>query len=318
MTDAITRPEPNFFVVGASRAGTTSLWQFLRQHPDVLMPSSRKTKEPSHFAEPCPTWARKFRDRDTYLDLFKDGVGKKAIGEASPAYLASTGCAQRIFNSYPNARIIVTLRQPARRAFSLYRFMCMWGFEWLPTFEQALEAEEKRAFDHELKRKRPFWFDAYLYFRFSLYSNQVKQYLDVFPREQVHVLLFEDLKRRPVETTQEIFKFLGVDPSFTPDVTPMNESLVPASIRAQHMIAERWRKHPLSPGENPRFIDWWVFPLLAGGNMVAGRWRKTLLKPETERRLLERYRSDINATAELIGRSLDAWLEPRVASNRAA
>jgi hypothetical protein len=164
---SIQRPEPNFFVVGASRAGTTSLWQFLRQHPDVMMPSTRQTKEPSHFAEPCPTWAQRFRDRDAYLDLFKDAGSRRAIGEASPAYLGAPGTAQRIFNTYPGARIIITLRQPARRAFSLYRFMCMWGLEWLPTFERALEAEEARTFDLELQRRQPFWYAAYLYFRFS-------------------------------------------------------------------------------------------------------------------------------------------------------
>lgn len=318
MTDDRSRPEPNFFIVGASRAGTTSLWQFLRQHPDVLMPSTNK--EPSHFAEPCPTWASKFRDRDTYLDLFKDGASKKAIGEASPAYLASVGCAQRIYNANPNARIIITLRQPARRAFSLYGFMCMMGLEWIPTFERALEAEDSRFTDLELQRKHPFWFAAFLYFRFSLYSNYVKQYLDVFPREQVHVLLFEDLQRRPVETTQEIFEFLGVDPSFTPVVKPHNPSVVPASIRVQHMLADRWRMHPLFAEDRPRFVDRRVIPALIVCNLLAGMFlsRKTTLNPETERRMLERYRSDIDLTAKLIGRSLDVWLEPRPAKNRAA
>jgi len=317
MTDDRARPEPNFFVAGAARAGTTSLWQFLRQHPDVMMPATRQTKEPSFFAEPCPTWASKYRDRDTYLDLFKNAGTRRAIGEASPAYMGSPGCAQRIFNTYPNARIVITLRQPARRAFSLYRFMCMWGFEWLPTFERALESEDARTSDPELLRD-PFWLPAYLYFRSSLYSKQVKQYVDVFPREQLHILLFEDLQRRPVETTQEIFRFLGVDPTFKPAVKRENPSLLPASIRIQHMLADRWKMHPLRSAKQPGFVDRRVIPFLFSCNLAAGAWRKMSLNPETERNLLERYRTDIERTAELIGRDLDGWLKPRAAANRAA
>jgi len=318
MADDRPRPEPNFFVVGAARAGTTSLWQFLRQHPDVLMPSSLKTKEPSYFAETSPTWATKFRDRDAYLDLFKDAGEKKAIGEASPAYMMTPTCARRIFTMYPNARIIITLRQPARRAFSLYRYMCMWGLEWLPTFERALAAEEARASDVDLQRKYPFWFPVFLYFRASLYASQVKPYLDVFPRKQIHVVLFEDLKRRPVETTQEIFSFLGIDPSFAPGVKPHNESLVPASTRLHHLLADHWRMHPLFAGHQRSFVHRRMIPLLFGCNLIAGKWRKIALKAETERRLLERFRSDIELTAELIGRDLDVWLKPRAAANRAA
>ncbi len=185
--------EPNFFVVGAPRAGTTSLWQYLRQHPDVLMPSTSDTKEPSHFADPLPTWAERFRERDAYLSLFAHGGSKKAVGEASPTYLGSEGCAKRIHDAYPHARIIISLRQPARRAFSFYQYMCQWGLEWLPSFERALEAEDDRMRDPVFQREQKFWFGAFLYFRGSLYADQVKQWVEVFPREQIHVLSFADL-----------------------------------------------------------------------------------------------------------------------------
>jgi len=323
MTNDLRRPEPNFFVVGAARAGTTSIWQFLRQHPDVQMPSTLKTKEPSYFAEYNPTWAPKFPDRDAYLELFKNAGEKKAIGEASPAYMLAPSCARRIFSAYPGARIIITLRQPARRAFSLYRLMCTWGLEWLPTFERALDAEDARAADFEFQRRQPFWFPLYLYFRVSLYASQVKQYLDVFPRPQIHVVLFEDLKRRPVETTQEIFRFLGVDPTFEPAVKTHNESFMPASTRVQHMLADRWRMHPLFAGRRPAgqrqsFVHRKMIPILFGCNLLAGRWLKNTLDPGTERRLLERYRSDIELTGTLIGRDLGLWLEPPQDPGRAA
>ena len=146
----------------------------------------------------------------------------------------------------------------------------------------------------------------------------MKQYVDVFPREQLHILLFEDLQRRPVETTQEIFRFLGVDPTFKPAVKRENPSLLPASIRIQHMLADRWRMHPLRSAKQPGFVDRRVIPFLFSCNLAAGAWRKMSLNPETERHLLERYRTDIERTAELIGRDLDSWLKPGAAANRAA
>jgi hypothetical protein len=306
-------PEPNFFIVGAPRAGTTSLWNILRQHPDIEMPSTSETKEPSHFAEPGPTWAKEFRDRDAYLKLFANAGSKKAIGEASASYLASEGCARRIHDVYPHARIIISLRQPARRAFSFYQYMCQWGLEWLPSFEQALEAEDKRLVDSEFQREQSSWFGAFLYFRGSLYANQVKQYVDVFPREQIHLLTFEDLKNRPLETTQKIYRFLDVDPGFAPVIRKSNRSRPPAWHRGHRGLAKRWKNHPLftTPEERAErgVIHRVVIPALLAANVIAGMWKRAVLRPHTERNLLERYRDDIAQTAALTGCSLDHWFE---------
>jgi len=126
--------EPNFFIVGAAKAGTTSLWQYLRQHPDVFMPQTELTKEPTHFSDLTPPWASQFRDWDAYLKLFEPVQEQRAIGEASVAYLFSSDAAERIHARYPGARIIIALRHPAERAYSHYKFMCELGFEWLTSF----------------------------------------------------------------------------------------------------------------------------------------------------------------------------------------
>src|SRR5947207_14583321 len=109
--------EPNFFIVGAARSGTTSLWHSLRQHPDVFMPL--KQKEPHFFCDASPPWAVK--DLDAYLALFTDAEERKAMGEATTGYLGSPEAAARIAARYPGARIIIMLRDPADRAHSLYR-----------------------------------------------------------------------------------------------------------------------------------------------------------------------------------------------------
>ena len=109
-------PEPNFFLVGAAKSGSTSLAEYLRQHPDVFMPGGEDfaMKEPMHFCDPIPPWQEKYRDFNTYLSLFADAGDCKAIGEGSVAYLAWPGAETRIHNRYPDARIIIVLQKPGR------------------------------------------------------------------------------------------------------------------------------------------------------------------------------------------------------------
>src|SRR5688572_31475148 len=100
--------EPNFFLVGASRAGTTSLWKYLVEHPDIYMP--RRTiaeKEPSFFCAVTPKWAVRYRERAPYLGLFADAGSRKAIGEASTPYLVAPEVPERIRSTYPDAKIII-------------------------------------------------------------------------------------------------------------------------------------------------------------------------------------------------------------------
>ena len=305
---AHTSPEPNFFLVGAARSGTTSLWQALRRHPEIFMPGTMLTKEPSHFCEPTPPWAAKYQSRDAYLALFASARTQKAIGEASAAYLGAPGCAKRIHAAYPQARIIIILRQPARRTFSIYRYMCMLGLEWLPTFERALEAEKMRDADEGFKRKHPFWYDAYQYTRSSEYAPQLRQYLDQFPSNQIHVLLLDDLKRRPAEAMQAVLRFLDVDPAYTPPVQEEYQSLAPLSAGLQHFLARQWRLNPMQPAREPRFIDHKLLPILMGCNLLLGKVRTVNLRPDTERHLMERFRSDVALTSQMIGRDLSSWL----------
>jgi hypothetical protein len=130
-----------------------------------------------------------------------------------------------------------------------------------------------------------------------------------FPREQIHVLLFEDLLKRPRETTRAVFEFLGVDPGFTPSFDVHNQTWVPASVRLQHLLARQWHSHPMLPRRAPRrFVDGYLIPFIGNTNALLGTLRKRKFNPATRRELLNRYRSDIRRTEELIGRSLAAWL----------
>lgn len=216
--------EPNFFIVGAAKSGTTSLWQYLRQHPDIFMPSDIAWKEPSYY---CETYG--IEDYALYLSLFKEAGTQKKIGEASTAYLSSPESAGRIRKAVPDAKIIIMLRNPVDRAYSLYKWMHRYGYEKLTPFEAALNAEvqsrkDNETFVKEYSRKGgPAYYRDFLYFSSGLYYEQVKLYYSLFPASQVTVIILEEFAERTLESVRNIYRFLDVDPNFTPEIKIHNE-----------------------------------------------------------------------------------------------
>lgn len=304
-------PDPNFFIVGAARAGTTSLYRTLQQHPDVFMP---EYKEPNYFCHPIPGWEAftvpESRDLNAYLRLFEPGATRAAIGEASVSYLTDPESARRIYDFNPQARVIIMLRHPADRAFSMYRYMCMRGFERQPTFEDALADESVRLARAAAGSSIPYLY-AGCYFDSGLYSAQIERFTRTFPREQIHVVLLDDFKSRPAETAREVFGFLGIDADLPVDVAHRNASPFVLSVHAQHFLARHWHLHPQrKPGSRFRpLIDRPLIPLAFILNAQLGRLRTNRMRPDTRRSLSRRYREDIERTADVIGRNLDRWLE---------
>jgi len=301
--------QPNFFIVGASRAGTTSLWNYLQQHPEIFMSGRRIKweKEPSFFCDLTPPWAVNYRDFDAYINLFAEAENQKAIGEASVNYLISPESATRIAELYPEAKIIIILRQPVERAFSLYKFMCKLGVEWIAPFEKALGVENERYNDNLFKHNNPFYYYGYLYFHSGLYAAQIERYLSPFPREQIHIILFEELKNSPVETTQRVYDFLGVKKDFVPKISVLNRSKSPFSVFAQYSFMKISKKHLHGFPVTKKIIKKTARTAL-DANLALGRLRPCILKKNTRRKLLMEYRGNIGKTASLIGRNLDAWI----------
>jgi sulfotransferase family protein len=310
--DKQTACEPNFFIIGAAKAGTTSLYHYLRQHPDVFMPE--ESKEPWHFCamgESAPLSAEQYSDFSKYLGLFAGAGGCRAIGEASVSYLVSAGAEERIYERYPDARIIVVLRNPADRVYSWYNFLCQYGVEPGLSLEDALADELRRA--GIAAERRDTWFadECILYFNFGLISHHIERWVKRFPRNQIQFLLFDDLKARPKETTREVFEFLGVDASVLPSSFKVhNPTWFPLSVGVQHAFASRSRLHPFLPNRGAtRFFDRRVIPWVCWINAVLGQVRTRRFNPSTRRSLLNRYRDDIRRTEQLVGRSLEPWLK---------
>src|ERR1700693_2394465 len=185
---------PNFFIVGAPKAGTTSLYEYLRRVPGVYM---SPIKEPHYFntikivtVSALPP----IRDKAKYLSLFQGVKDEVAIGEATAAYLRDPETPKRIRDVVPDARIVMILRDPVERAFSHYLAYIREGSEPL-SFQEALRKDLKQ--------------DAYLAPGF--YAQQVKRYLDAFGSERVKMLIFEEFIHDTNGAVSDVLKFLGVN-----------------------------------------------------------------------------------------------------------
>ena len=203
MTDVILPNEkwPNFFIVGARKAGTTSLYEYLQAVPSIYM---SKVKEPNYFSShshPFDSWTPVVRDKEKYLDLFKAVKDEKAIGEASTSYLYAPEAPERIKRAIPSAHIIIILRDPIQRAFSHYLMNFLSGQQKLSLYE-ALQKDYFRE-DKALGR-------SFLYVELGLYFNQVKRYFDSFGKKNVKILIFEEFTRQTKSCLEDVLSFLQV------------------------------------------------------------------------------------------------------------
>lgn len=297
---------PNFLIVGMSRCGTTSLYQYLKEHPDVFM---SRVKEPSFFLaqfRPVPENGigddekGYYSDLDDYGRLFEKAGNCRAVGEASSENLYHAEKVIPYIQEYLGApKIIISLRNPVERAFSAYTFLISENREFL-SFEEGLAQEEKR--------KQAGWRHIWFYQDAGFYSRGVKAYLDNF--DEVKVCLFDDLRNKPLSLVQDVFRFLDVDPSFAPDVTARYKtSGIPRSRRINRLFEEPTRLRGLvrAVGKLMLTEDGWI---KWRDRLKAKSYAKAEMKPETRRYLETVYREDILRLQDLIRRDLSPWLRP--------
>ena len=289
---------PNFIIIGAAKAGTTALYWYLAEHPDVFM---SPVKETFYFAYGVDAAGKLLygdpavhrfpvKTLSAYEALFARANGALAIGEASPIYLECPQASERIRAVIPDARLICSLRHPVDRAYSDYLMdLRRRGHRFDPARDLTAGAPWARPDSR--------WMAV------SRYHEQLVRYFQRFPREQLHIVLFGDLRRQPVESVQGIYRFLGVSPSFTPDFdTPHNVGGTPASPLLEKMFTSHAIKSVLEPWLPKGAANW--FRRLRSRTMRRAPALPAALKAE----LSSRFRDDILRTSDLIGRNLDHWL----------
>lgn len=302
-------PQPDFLIIGAPKSGTTSIYHYLQQHPQIFMAS---LKEPHFFlfdgkeaplmngpfdairrSEMVDSW-------DAYRSLFDHAGESLTCGEASIRYLYSKQACAAIHRRLPLAKLVVILRNPADRAFSSYQRDRQHGNEPCPTFEQALDEGERR--------EQESWFIG-AHESLGFYCRYLEPYFQTFGHERVRVLLHDDLRDNPGGMLRDLFEFLGVDADFEPSLSVKYNVTGAIENPFWRLLwmrtrALRARLLPYMPMSwRGRFFD------LIASKPVQKRVVQPML-PETRERLIGVYRNDILALQDLIGRDLSNWLDP--------
>lgn len=195
---------PNFFIVGAIKSGTSSLYAYLKNIPGIYM---SPVKEPNYFSVytiPDNHRVNPIRQQQRYLKLFSKVKDEKIIGEASPNYLTDPQAPELIHKVSPNAKILISLRDPIERLFSYYLMIARLG-DTHKSFQQ--EVLEAMKLDDPKKSQ--------LGLRGGLYYDCVKRYYSIFGESQVKIIIFEEFIKTPKDTVASILKFLEINSELT-------------------------------------------------------------------------------------------------------
>jgi len=297
---------PNFLIIGFEKAGTTSVYHYLKQHPQVFVSPTKETNFFVHEGqnpEILPYLAKELpvvRSLADYRALFEAVAEQKAVGEASPLYLADPNAAESIRHYIPDVKLIALLRDPAERAYSAYWMRVRDGRE-TRSFEQAVEEELDGRLDDSLEVERRH------YVRWGLYARHLKVYFSRFDRAQLAIYLFDDLQADPGSLMRELFRFLEVDDGFVPDTSVRyNASGAPGNRLLRPLLGKSAVTRTLRcalPG-----------PLGRRAASIQERWRsralaKPPMPPTLRRRLVAGYRRDILELQGMLERDLSGWLE---------
>ncbi|HEX8234860.1 MAG TPA: sulfotransferase [Abditibacteriaceae bacterium] len=259
---------PNFIILGAAKAGTTALYHYLNQHPQVFMSPLKETNffalmgEPLNFSGPGDNdFINRFSltTLEQYQGQFVHSGDAIAVGEASPLYLYSPKAPPRIKQYVPDAKLIIMLRHPIERAYSAFLHLVRDGRETTTDFGEALQLEDERI--------AAGWEHIWHYKSMSLYYDQVKRYYDLFDRSQIRFYLYYDFRHETAQMLGDVFRFLGVDDTFAPDVSMRHNATTTMSSQ-----------------------------------------QKPPLKPEVWTQLYDAFYGDILKLQELTGRDLTRWI----------
>ncbi|HUL01629.1 MAG TPA: sulfotransferase [Gemmatimonadales bacterium] len=303
---------PTFIVAGAPKAGSTSLYFYLAQHPQVYM---SPVKEPTFFGaadiESSPVrdivLQRAVRDRgplrqylsslnaggplvlewDDYVELFRNARDEIAIGEASVSYLWQPSAAEAIHARLPGARLVFILRDPAERLFTHW-LGGAWRTPRVSFRERFLGALEPDGLGRNIVA-------------IGRYATHLRRFFNIFPRPQIRVVLYEDYRADARAVMREIFAFIGVDPAYPVDMSRRHGETTVPRLRLLYAVRNRlFGAAPVAP--------WLPERARRGLQWLYRRPPAERLDRADRRIVIDYYRDEILGTQELIGRDLSAWL----------
>jgi len=286
---------PNTILIGVQKSGTTSLYRWLAEHPDVYGPQGMKD-----FPFFCRDKSYN-RGLQWFSQFFDSHKGEKIILHGSVQYMYfSSIVAPRIYSYDRNVKLIAVLRNPADRAYSAYWEARNKMVENIQSFEKAVEAEKKR-----LMQALPLAARELSYIGHGFYYRQLMHFYNFFNREQIFIALFDDLKNKPHDLLMKIYEFLEIDNHFIPLLALHNPAKTPRSKILQGFLTKM-------PAPLPHRLK--VFLYKKGFHKAYFRdLNSKLFKPppldsRIRRKLIDIYRGDILQLQDLLQRDLSSWL----------
>lgn len=298
---------PNFMVIGAAKAGTSALYRYLKQHPQVYMSPKKEphffsfTSETKHTKGPGDTIPLAVTELADYQALFRSAASEIAVGEASPTYMYIPGTAERIHSMLPDTKLVAILRQPAARAYSAFMHLVRDGRETELDFRKAIEKEDERI--------AAGWGPIWHYVAGGHYWSQLVRFHRVFQPGQILVLIYDDFRRDPQQVLRSVYAFLGVDQDFVPDVSvEANVSGIPRSRLVQAVIYALFVKRNPVKTLARRLVSeelrWRFTTTVRNQNL-----KRSQLAPQLRHELTQEYFLDEIRNLELVlDRDLGAWL----------
>ncbi|HUY65627.1 MAG TPA: sulfotransferase [Acidimicrobiales bacterium] len=296
---------PNLFIVGAPKSGTTAMWSYLGKHPEIFVAG----KEYHFFGSDLAYRNQQRPDSSHYLSHFDRATDERYLLDASIGYMVSKRAAAEIVSYSPDARIVAIVRNPIDMMHSLHSELLFQGDEDVADFGEALALEgARRRGEHIPEACQAVW--ALSYRTVAHYSEQLIRYFDALGRGRVHVVVFDDVVADTASCYQAVLEFLGVDPTFRPDLPVVNANKVARSslmvrlLRSPPPFARRLGRMAVQNQNARRAL---------GGRLQslnAGRQSRPPVDPGLRRSLEAEFHSEVAALGELLGRDLSGWFSP--------
>lgn len=290
---------PTFLIIGIEKSGTTSIYNYLKQHPQVYMSPIKETnfleREWEDVDNPNP---KKIRTFEAYCNLFKDATDEVAIGEASPNYLFHyKGSSERIERYVPDVKMMAILRDPVQRAYS----------DYLMHVRDAINYGKVSSLYEQAKFKSETSFTI----RKGFYYEPVKYFFDKFGRDRVKIYFYDDLCRDSVALMQDIYRYIGVDDRFVADTSKKAQTAAVPKNKFLNRLLKT--KNPLRSAiaSALKLVTTEQMREKMRGNIISfnSKGKEAIpLAPEEKEILRELYREDILKLQDLLQRDLSIWL----------
>jgi len=286
---------PNFFIVGAPKTGTTSLYEYLKKVPGIYM---SPMKEPYYFSQSIKIDTNfialpPITDKQEYLSLFENVKDEKIVGEATPFYLVDPISPKLIHQIAPNARIVISVRDPVERALSHYLPVVQSRIK-IGTFHEQIQVELKRLEEND--------FTTIGILQCGLYYQAIKRYLDTFGKNQVKIIIFEEFVKNTKQVLEDVLEFLDVEASldsFKPKIQNpyrVSRGQVAESLLWNPTVSKLSRK--LLSESTRKFLS---------TQFLQKKSSKPKINPEDRKFLIEFYQEDVQKLQNLLGRKLP-WI----------